>query len=51
MLEEIEEYEKGSVNVTNLINCLIRNFKRDNYSLNIDQCRLVINYLLSEKEM
>ena len=44
-----EQYKKGLVNLSNVIEPLINQFKTD-YSLDIQQCRLIINYLLMERD-
>lgn len=44
-----EQYKKGLVNLSNVIEPLINQFKT-NYSLDIQQCRLIINYLLMERD-
>lgn len=45
----VDQYKKGLVNLENIIEPLIRQFKND-YSLDIQQLRLVTNYLLLERE-
>lgn len=44
-----EQYKEGLVNLSNVIEPLINQFKTD-YSLDIQQCRLIINYLLMERD-
>lgn len=44
-----EQYKEGLVNLSNVIEPLINQFKVD-YSLDIQQCRLIINYLLMERD-
>ena len=48
-----EEYSNGLVNLTNMIEDFIDIFKKDikskERSLSIDQCYLIINYLLLQR--
>lgn len=49
--EEIADmYNKGIVHISTLVEALIDNFKKDKTSVDIQQCQLIIDYLLTERE-
>lgn len=48
---KIEEmYEKGLVEISSIIEPLIENFKIDRCSIDIQQCQLVIDYLIRDRD-